>query len=69
MTRDDKARCEAMVSRYQSGGVGGNDDLVFADEPCGRIAKSRFEMGSRTLFLCHVHDRKLRATGAVGLRP
>lgn len=64
MSRHEGPRCEAVVKRYSHGGEFDARDAVYVDEPCGRIGKTRLEVGVRTVWLCHVHDRKLRATGA-----
>jgi hypothetical protein len=61
---DTRPRCAATVRRDY-----GIEERGPVDEPCGRLAKSRFEIGSKHVWLCHVHDRKLRASGAIGVAP
>ena len=53
-----KVRCEALVRRADSGWS--TEEVVYRDEPCGRLAKTVVVVGNRDVPACHVHAKVLR---------
>jgi hypothetical protein len=65
-TPDPRARCEALVHRYQGGGEHDAREAEYADEPCGRLAKKTVRVGNRDVPACFVHYKGLAKLAALG---
>ena len=54
---DTRPRCAVLVHRYQFNS--NPEEPEFADEPCGRLAKSTVHVGNRDVPTCGVHVKAL----------